>query len=156
VRVKAFLRELQKAGWSETHNLQIDYRWGVGEPDRARASAAELVALAPDAILANGTPAVGALRRVTRDIPVVFVVVADPVGSGFVQSPSRPGANITGFSTFEPEIGGKWLELLAEMTPSLRRVAGILDPDFAGFALTLPPSFIRWRVESGGCPGRVA
>jgi putative ABC transport system substrate-binding protein len=134
VRVKAFLQGLEEAGWSETRNLQIDYRWGAGEPDRARASAAELVALAPDAILANGSQATRALQQATRKIPVVFVVVADPVGSGFVQSPARPGANITGFSTFEPEIGGKWLELLTEFTPSLRRVAGILDPSFTAFA----------------------
>jgi putative ABC transport system substrate-binding protein len=134
VRVKAFLQGLEEAGWSETRNLRIDYRWGAGEPNAARASAAELVALAPDAILANGSQATRALQRATRSIPVVFVVVADPVGSGFIQSPARPGANITGFSTFEPEIGGKWLELLTEVTPSLRWVAGILDPSFTAFA----------------------
>ena len=114
----------------------------AGAPDRARAYAAELVALSPDAILANGTPALAALHRATSSIPVVFVVVTDPVGAGFVQSQARPGGNITGFSTFEPEIGGKWLELLKEITPSLRRVAGILDPAFKGFAAV-------WRaVES--------
>jgi ABC-type uncharacterized transport system substrate-binding protein len=134
VRVKAFLHGLEELGWSEGRNLRIDYRWAVGEPDRARAYAAELVALAPDVILANGSPAVAALQHSTRTIPVVFVVVTDPVGAGFVQSRARPGANITGFSTFEPEIGGKWLELLTEVAPNLRRVAGILDPTFTAFA----------------------
>jgi putative ABC transport system substrate-binding protein len=134
VRIEAFLRSLEAMGWSETRNLHVDYRWGAGDADRARTHAAELASLAPDAILANGSPAVRALQHVTRDIPVVFVVVTDPVGSGFVESRARPGVNITGFSTFEPEIGGKWLELLIEATPNLRRVAGILDPSFTGFA----------------------
>ena len=134
VRVKAFLQGLEELGWREGRNLRIDYRWGAGEPDRARAFAAELVALAPDAILANGSPAVAALQHATRSIPVVFVVVTDPVGAGFVESRARPGANITGFSTFEAEIGGKWLELLKEIAPDLRRAAGILDPNFKAFA----------------------
>jgi putative ABC transport system substrate-binding protein len=134
VRVKALLHSLEELGWSEGRNLRIEYRWGAGEPDRARAYAAELVALAPDAILANGSPAVTALQQATRTIPVVFVVVTDPVGAGFVHSRAQPGANITGFSTFEPEIGGKWLELLKEVSPELRRAAGILDPRFKAFA----------------------
>jgi putative tryptophan/tyrosine transport system substrate-binding protein len=92
------------------------------------------VSLAPDVILSNGSPALAALHRATRGIPVVFVVVVDPVGAGYVQSLARPGGNITGFSTFEPEIGSKWLELLKEARPDLRRVAGILDPNFRGFA----------------------
>jgi putative ABC transport system substrate-binding protein len=116
------------------HNLLIDYRWGTGEPDRAQTFATELISLAPDLIVAHGTPALSALHRATRTIPVVFVSVIDPVGAGYVQSLPLPGANITGFSTFEPEIGGKWLELLKEVTPDLRQVAGILDPDFKGFA----------------------
>ena len=132
-RAKAVLLGLQQHGWTEGRNIRIDYRWGVGDPERARNSALELVALAPHAILAQGTPALTALHRTTQTIPVVFVVVVDPVGAGFVQSMARPGANITGFSTFDPEIGGKWLELLKEMTPGLRRVAGISDPTFKGF-----------------------
>ena len=90
--------------------------------------------LSPNVIVANGTLASTALQGVTRSIPVVFVVVIDPVGAGLVQSLAHPGGNITGFATFEPEIGGKWLELLTEISPGLRRVAGILDPAFLGFA----------------------
>jgi putative ABC transport system substrate-binding protein len=105
----------------------------VGNAERARAYAAELVSLAPDVILANGTPALAALHRATRSIPVVFVAVVDPVGAGYVQSLARPGGDITGFSTFEPEIGSKWLELLKEAKPDLRRMAGILDPDCINF-----------------------
>jgi putative ABC transport system substrate-binding protein len=134
VRAGVFRRSLRELGWSEGGNIQVDYRWGVGTPARAQDAAAELVALAPDVILANGTPAVAALQKATRSVPVVFVVVTDPVGTGFVDSLARPGANITGFSTFEPEIGGKWLELLKEAAPGLRRIAGILDPAFSGFA----------------------
>jgi putative ABC transport system substrate-binding protein len=133
-RVGAFRQRLRELGWTEGRNIRIDYHWGVGNPERARASAADLVTLAPDAILANGTPAVVALHRATRSIPVVFVVVVDPVAAGVVESLARPGGNITGFSTFEPEIGGKWLELLKEITPGVRRVAGVLDPAFGSFA----------------------
>ena len=145
VRVKAFLHRLDELGWSEGRNLRIEYRWGAGEPDRARAYAADLVALAPDAILANGSPAVAALQQATRTIPVVFVVVTDPVGAGFVHSRARPGGNITGFSTFEAEIGGKWLQLLKEVSPDLRRTAGILDPGFKAFAAI-------WRAVEQSAP----
>ena len=103
------------------------------------------MSLAPDVILANGTPALAALHRATRSIPVVFVAVVDPVGAGYVQSLARPGGDITGFSTFEPEIGSKWLELLKEAKPDLRRVAGILDPDFRGFAAV-------WQAIEGVAP----
>jgi putative ABC transport system substrate-binding protein len=134
VRIGVFRKQMSELGWTEGHNLQVDYRWGAGVPARAQAAAAELVALAPDVILANGTPATAALQKSTQSIPVVFVVVTDPVGGGFVESQARPGANMTGFSTFELEIGGKWLELLREVSPGLRRAAGVLDPAFTGFA----------------------
>jgi putative tryptophan/tyrosine transport system substrate-binding protein len=134
VRVGAFRDNLQRLGWIEGRNIRMEYRWGAGDPDRAGAHAVELVGSAADAILCNGTPATAALQRATRNIPVVFVVVTDPVGAGLVQSQARPGGNITGFSTFEPEIGGKWLGLLKEVAPGLRRVAGILDPAFKSFA----------------------
>jgi len=141
-RAEALRQDLQKLGWTEGRNIRIDYRWGTGEPDRAQASAAELVALAPDVIVAHGTPAATAVQRATRSIPIVFVVVVDPVGAGLVEGLAQPGSNITGFSTFEPEIGGKWLELLKEISPGLKRVAGILDPAFRGFAVV-------WRsIES--------
>ena len=133
-RAAAFRRGLQERGWTEGRNLRIDYRWGAGEPARARAFASEFVALAPDVIVANGTPGLAALHQATSSIPIVLVLVVDPVGAGFVQSLARPGGNITGFSSFEPEIGGKWLELLKEIAPGLSRVAGILDPGFRGFA----------------------
>jgi putative ABC transport system substrate-binding protein len=133
-RVTAFRQALQGLGWTEGGNVVMEYRWGAGDADRSRTFAMELTALKPDVILAHGTPAVTALRAATRTIPVVFVSVIDPVGAGHVQSLPRPGGNITGFSTFEPEIGGKWLELLKEVAPNLKRVAGILDPAFKGFA----------------------
>jgi putative ABC transport system substrate-binding protein len=136
-RVGTFRQQMAELGWIEGRNLQIDYRWGGGVPARAQAAAAELVALAPDLILANGTPPTAALQKATQTIPVVFVVVTDPVGAGFVKSLSHPGANITGFSTFEPEIGGKWLELLREISPGLRRVAWSPGP-------SLPR--LRWGV----------
>jgi putative tryptophan/tyrosine transport system substrate-binding protein len=133
-RVAAFRQVLQQSGWIEGGTLSIDYRWGIGDATRAQTSAADLVALAPDAIVANGTPALAAGKRATSRIPIVFVAVTDPVGAGYVQSLARPGGNITGFSTFEAEIGNKWLELLKEIARGLRCVAGILDPAFSGFA----------------------
>jgi len=133
-RVVAFRQALQGLGWTEGRNIAMEYRWGAGDAGRARTFVAELVSLKPDVILAHGTPALTALYEATRTIPVVFVSVIDPVGAGTVQSLARPGANITGFSTFEPEIGGKWLELLKQIAPGLKRVAGASDPAFKGFA----------------------
>jgi putative ABC transport system substrate-binding protein len=133
-RIAAFRQGLRELGWTEGRNLRMELGWGTGDPDRARTLATELISLAPDVIVAHGTPALTALYRATRTIPVVFVSVIDPVGAGYVQSLALPGGNITGFSTFEPEIGGKWLELLKEIAPGLSRVAGILDPGFKGFA----------------------
>ena len=129
-----FIQGLRELGWIEGRNLQIDIRWDASIPDRAQPGATELVDLAPDAILVYGTPALAAAHRATHSIPIVFVVVIDPVGAGYVQSLAQPGGNITGFSTFEPEIGGKWLELLKLIRPDLTRVAGILDPGFKGYA----------------------
>ena len=133
-RIAALRQGLRELGWTEGHNVRMELGWGTGDPDRARTLATELISLAPDVIVAHGTPALTALHRATRTIPVVFVSVIDPVGAGYVQSLALPGGNITGFSTFEPEIGGKWLELLKEIAPGLRQVAGISDPDFKGFA----------------------
>ena len=133
-RIAAFRQGLRELGWTEGRNLRMELGWGTGDPDRARTLATELISLAPDVIVAHGTPALTALYRATRTIPVVFVSVIDPVGAGYVQSLALPGGNITGFSTFEPEIGGKWLELLKEIAPGVSRVAGILDPGFKGFA----------------------
>ena len=134
VRVNALRQGLEKLGWSEGRNLQLDVRWGAGSPELAQRHADDLVASRPDAILANGTPAVAALQGATKSIPIVFAVVTDPVGAGFVQSLSHPGGNITGFSTFEPAMGNKWVELLREVAPGMRRVACISDPSFRGFS----------------------
>lgn len=133
-RVGVFRQQLGEHGWFEGRNIVIDIRWGVSDAARAQTAMAELAALGPDVILANGTAATVAAQKSTSSIPIVFVVVTDPVGAGFVQSHARPGANITGFSTFEREIGGKWLELLKEVSPGLKHVAGVLDPAFTGFA----------------------
>jgi len=128
VRLGAFLQELQQSGWAIGRNLLLDTRWAAGELDSYRKYAAELAALTPDVILANGGPAVEALQRATRAVPIVFVAVVDPVGSGFVASLARPGGNATGFTLFEYGISGKWLELLKEIAPGVTQVAIIRDP----------------------------
>ena len=124
-RVEAFLEELQRLGWTDGRNLQIEYRW---ETSDLRKAAMELVALSPDVILASSTPAVSAMQQATQTVPVVFTQVADPVSAGFVASLSKPGGNITGFTVFDYEIGAKWLELLKEIAPNLTRVGVIRDP----------------------------
>jgi putative ABC transport system substrate-binding protein len=113
-RITAFLQGLQKLGWTEGRNLQIEYRWGSGDLQKA---AAELLALSPDVIFANGTPVVAALQQATRSVPVVFAQVADPVSGGFVASLAKPGGNITGFAAFDYTMGAKWVELLKEIAP---------------------------------------
>ena len=125
---EAFRQGMLEAGWTDGRNVQIDYRWGAGESARARRYATELVALGPDVILAPGSVSVGPLLQATRDIPIVFVHVPDPVGAGFVESLSRPGGNATGFTSFEYGLGGKWLELLREIAPRVTRVAIFRDP----------------------------
>jgi putative ABC transport system substrate-binding protein len=126
-RIAAFLQSLQQLGWTDGRNLQIDTRWAAGNADDARKYAAELVALAPDVILATGGFGVGPLGQVTRTVPIVFVSVADPVGAGFVDSLARPGGNATGFSNFEFDISAKWLELLKEIAPAVMRAAVLRD-----------------------------
>jgi putative ABC transport system substrate-binding protein len=127
-RLAAFKQRLQELGWSEGRNIRIDYRFTAGNVERTRAAAAELVALGPDVIVAYANPAVSALKPATSTIPIVFTQVSDPVGSGFVTNLARPGGNITGFHSFEPAIGGKWLEVLKQIAPSVRRVAVVHDP----------------------------
>jgi len=127
-RIAVFREGLGKLGWTEGREVQIEYRWFAGNPDRARAYAAELVKLKPDVIFAGTTPSVAALQRETRSVPIVFAQVADPVGAGFVASLAQPGGNITGFALFEYAIGVKWLELLKQIAPQVTRAAIIYDP----------------------------
>jgi hypothetical protein len=127
VRAAAFAHGLQQLGWSVGGNVRIDYRWGGGDGDRIRSYAAELVALAPDVILATGSATLGPLLQATRTVPIVFVHVPDPVGAGFVDSLPRPGGNATGFTLFEYIISGKWLELLKEIAPRTTRAAVIRE-----------------------------
>ena len=127
-RMAAFLQELQRLGWSDGRNVRIDSRWAAGDADRTRRYAAELIALAPDVILAPGSTSVGPLLQATRTVPIVFTTLLDPVGAGFVDSLARPGGNATGFIAFEYGLSGKWLELLKQIAPSLTRVAILRDP----------------------------
>jgi len=127
-RTAALLRTLQQLGWTDGRNVRIDHRWGANDPERIRGHAAELVALAPDVILAVGTLTVGPLLQATRTVPIVFVQVADPVGGGFISSLAQPGGNATGFATFEYATSGKWPELLKEIEPRVTRAAVIRDP----------------------------
>jgi putative ABC transport system substrate-binding protein len=125
-RMASFVRGLQQAGWTVGQNVQIDFRWAGGQIDEIRTLAAELLALAPDVILATGSEVVGPLQA-NRAVPIVFVNVIDPVGAGFVESLARPGGNITGFTQFEYSTSGKWLELLKEIAPRVTRAAVLRD-----------------------------
>jgi ABC-type uncharacterized transport system substrate-binding protein len=123
VRIGTFRQALRELGWTEGENLQVDYRWSVGPADQVRIDAAQMAALAPDVLLATGSPTVAALQQTSRTLPVVFVLVSDPVGAGFVDSLARPGGNATGFTNFEYGLSAKWLELLKEIAPGVTRVA---------------------------------
>ena len=127
--VTAFAEALGRFGWVEGKNIRVDYRFAAGDPALFKTYAAELVGLSPDAILASTPQAVAAVRQQTRTIPIVFVLVIDPVGLGFVQSLARPGGSITGFSAYDPPVMGKWLQLLKEVAPKVTRVAVIFNPD---------------------------
>ena len=127
-RIAAFQQGLQQFGWTIGRNVRIDSRWPVGDSERTRRYAAELVALAPDVILATGSAAAAPLLQATRTVPVVFVIVPDPVGAGFVNSLARPGGNATGFIQFEYGISGKWLELLKQIARGVTRAAILRDP----------------------------
>jgi putative tryptophan/tyrosine transport system substrate-binding protein len=135
--VKALKEAFQKLGWIDGRNLQLEIRWSGGELSRIQASAKELVGLPCEVIVARSTPAVAALMKETQTIPIVFAYVADPIGSGFVQSFPRPGGNVTGFQTYEFTLAGKWLQLLLQIAPSLRRVGLLYNPT------TAPPGFLR-------------
>src|SRR6516225_4670346 len=146
-RDAAFAQGLQQLGWIVGQNVRIEYRWGRGDADAMRKYAAELVALAPDVILAGGSSAVGPLLHATRTVPIVFTLVVDPVGASFVDSLARPGGNATGFLGSEYGMGAKWLELLKEISPRLKRAAVLRDPTTAagagqyGAIQSVAPSF---------------
>jgi putative ABC transport system substrate-binding protein len=147
-RVAAFLQRLQELGWTDGRNVRVDYRWAAAEAARSRTYAAELVALAPDVILAAGSQSLAALQQTATTVPIVFVNVVDPVGAGFVARLARPGGNATGFTPFEYSLSGKWLELLKEIAPNLTRIAILRDPamaagigQFAVIQAMAPPSF---------------
>ena len=130
-RMAAFLQGFAQLGWTDGRNVRIEIRWSGGKADDARRYAAELVALAPDVILAHGVSTVRPLLQATRTVPIVFVIVIDPVGAGFVASLAQPGGNATGFTAFEYGVSGKWLELLKEVAPGVTRVAVLRDPAVA-------------------------
>jgi putative ABC transport system substrate-binding protein len=136
--VSAFTRALAGLGWTDGRNVRMDVRWAGGDINRIRALAHELVGLQPDIILTGGTPATVAFQRETRTIPIVFANVGDPVASGIVPRLNRPGGNVTGFANLEASLGGKWLELLSEIAPGLKRAAIMFDPDGATASTFMP------------------
>jgi putative ABC transport system substrate-binding protein len=139
-RYSAFSQAVADLGWTDGHNVRIDLRWGGGDINRIRALAQELVSLQPDIIVTVATPATVAVQRQTRTIPIVFANVGDPVASGIVARLDRPSGNITGFANLEASLSGKWLELLSEIAPGLKRAATMFNPD-AAVASTYMPSF---------------
>jgi putative tryptophan/tyrosine transport system substrate-binding protein len=146
-RVAAFVQGLRQLGWTDGHNVRIDYRWSAGDSDNIRKFASELIALGPDVVMAFTSAAVTALRQATSTVPIVFAVVADPVGAGYVESLARPGGNVSGFAAQEYAVGGKWMELLKEIVPHLTRVAVLRDSAIAagpgqfGALQAVAPSF---------------
>jgi putative tryptophan/tyrosine transport system substrate-binding protein len=164
LRVTAFREGLQQHGWTEGQGIQTEYRWAAGDIKRMQAFAEELVELRPEIVVAQSTPAVAALLKATRTIPIVFVNVADPIGSGFVGSLAKPGANVTGFTNFEPTMGEKWLELLKEVSPQMTRVCLIFNPNTTpsrgAFFLRLieaaaPKFAVRPVVSPVNAPGEI-
>ena len=151
-QLSGFTQGPAQLGWIDGRNVRMDRRWAIGSIDRTRMFAKELFDLQPDVILARSTPATAALQRETRTIPIVFAVVSDPVGVGFAASLSRPGGNLTGFIHMEASMGGKWLELLTEIAPGVKRATVMFNPNTAPYAISYYlPSFgaaadrSRWR-----------
>jgi putative ABC transport system substrate-binding protein len=133
VSFAAFTKALADLGWTDGRNIRVDYRWGEADAARTQAMAKELISLRPDLILGSTTPAIAALQRETRTIPIVFVSVSDPVGSGFVASLPRPGGNITGFINIEGSLSGKWIEMLKDVVPRVTRATLIFNPETATY-----------------------
>jgi len=149
-RMEALREGLEKLGWTPGRNIEMDYRFGGGDGERLRAHAAELVRLKPDVLMASASTALAALQQATHDIPIVFAQVTDPVGGGIVASLARPGGNITGFTQHEYSLGVKWLELLKELAPRVKRVAVIYDADnpaAAGYLATITSSAATFQVQ---------
>jgi len=148
-RNAAFLQALAEKGWAVGRNTRFDYRWGAGQIERYRAFAEELVALAPDVILGNGTATVRALQQATRRVPIVFANITDPVGNGLVASLARPGGNITGLMSQEMGFSGKWLELLKEVAPRVTRVCGTsLSASASRPSIEQLPAASRYRLRT--------
>ena len=147
--LSAFTQAIAGLGWTEGRNVRMDLRWGGGDINRIRALAQELVGLRPDILVANSTAATVAVQRETRTIPIVFVGVADPVASNIVARLNQPGGNITGFAIFEATLGGKWVELLSEIAPGLKRAAIMVNPD-------TPPSTYMPSFETAARSLKVA
>ena len=146
-RVAAFQEVLGNLGWTMGRNLQIDYRWDISNPDRARLATAELLQLSPDVILAYSFSATRAAQEATRTIPIVFTAVSEPVSLGLVASLGHPGGNTTGFTNLEPSIGGKWLELLKEIAPQITHVAAMFNPASGSIAPAIRPYCAGGRSE---------
>jgi putative ABC transport system substrate-binding protein len=146
--LSVFLGALQELGWTEGRNMRIETRWAASDVDRMNDFAKELVSLRPDVIIGQSTPVVAALKRETKTIPIVFAVVGDPVGSGFVASLSHPGGNITGFVNIEASLSGKWIEVLKEIVPSVRRVILLFNPDTAPVSYYLPTFEVAARSSA--------
>jgi putative ABC transport system substrate-binding protein len=144
-RIIAFQQGLEKLGWTVGRNLAVDYRWGVSDPEQARATTSELLSLAPDLILANAVSALRGAQQATRTVPIVFTGVSEPVAQGFVASLARPGGNTTGFTNLEPSVGGKWVELLKDIAPRVTHVAVMFNPASTSIAA----QFVR-SVEAAG------
>jgi putative ABC transport system substrate-binding protein len=162
VRRAAFEQALKKLGWTNGGNIRIGYRWAQNDPELIRKFVAELVALAPDVILTSGSGVVGPMVRATADIPIVFLQVIDPVGSGLIESMGQPGGNVTGFTQFEYSLAGKWLELLKEIAPNLTRVAVLRDatrgPGIGQFAViqaTAAPDRVELSPINAGDPAEM-
>src|SRR5215472_16337060 len=134
----ALQRGLEELGWRSNRNIEIDVRWQTDDPTQRQAFATELFELKPDVLVANTAPALLAAQQATTSVPMVFVGIADPVAQGFVQTPARPGGNITGFALEEPSMGGKWVEILREIAPGVGRITVIFNPNSAPFGLFLP------------------
>jgi putative tryptophan/tyrosine transport system substrate-binding protein len=160
-RRAALERGLNELGWIDGGNVRIDYRWAENDPELIRKFAAELIALAPDVILTSGSLAVAPVVRATRNIPIVFLQVIDPVGSGFIETMGHPGGNVTGFTQFEYSLAGKWLELLKEIAPHLTRVAVLRDatrgPGIGQFAViqAMAPHLLELSPINAGDPAEM-